>query len=182
MISIMIKYVALLRGINVGGKTIRMGDLKTVFDSLGFTEIKTVLASGNVVFSSKETDTVLLTKEIEQALAKTFGFSVSVTIRTADYIVELVKPNPFKSITVTPDVRLYVTFLKENTKSTLVIPYESPRKDFQIISITSDELFSILFLGAKTTDIMEFLDKKFGKTVTTRNWNTVKKISMLKKL
>lgn len=175
----MTDYVALLRGINVGGKTIKMHDLCSVFESLGFENIKTLLSSGNVIFSSKELDSKILTHQIEQALEKTFGLAISITIRPTDYIKELVNSNPFKTITITPDVRLYVTFLKENTKKSIVIPYESPQKDFRILSMTSDELFIVLTGNGKTTDAMDFLEKKFGNTITTRNWNTVKKISLV---
>jgi uncharacterized protein (DUF1697 family) len=173
------RYVSFLRGINVGGKTVKMDKLKSVFESLGFTDVKTLLASGNVIFLSEETDAKILNKKIEAALHEAWGFDISVTNRTIKYIQELIESNPFKTITDDAGIRLYVTFLKEDNRSNLVIPYESPKKDYRIVSATGDEVFMIVEADGKTTDAMDFLDKKFGKKVTTRNWNTVVKISML---
>lgn len=173
-------FVALLRGINVGGKIVKMDVLKKAFESAGFQNVRTLLASGNVVFESEQTDDNILQKILEEKLASVFGFEISLVLRPQDYIQEIVKSEPFKKIAVNPQTRLYVSFLAPKTKSQIVIPYESADKSFQIISMTHDELFSVLTVGAKTTDAMTFLDKKFGKKITTRNWNTVLKISMLK--
>jgi uncharacterized protein (DUF1697 family) len=173
------KYVCFLRGINVGGKTVRMENLKEVFVSLGFVDAKTLLASGNVIFSSKEEIVAVLIKEIELALNRAFDMDISVVLRTVDYIQELVKSDPFKNIPNEPGMRLHVTFLKEKTKKSLVIPYESPKKDYGIVCATNDEIFVVVKTEGKTTDAMTFLDKQFGKNVTTRSWNTVVKISML---
>jgi uncharacterized protein (DUF1697 family) len=177
----LMKYVCFLRGINVGGRTIRMDNLREVFQSLGFSNITTLLTSGNVIFSSKESNTEVLTKEIELSLNRAFDSDISVVIRTFEYIQELVESEPFKTITAQSGMRLHVTFLKEKTKKTLTVPFEPPQKDFGIVSATSNEVFVAVTADGKTTDAMTFLDKKFGKTVTTRNWNTVKKISALKK-
>lgn len=173
----MITYVALLRGINVGGKTIKMDALKKAFESCEFENVRTLLASGNVVFESLETNEKVLTKQIEEMLLKTFEFEVSVILRPIKYIQELVESNPFKSIIVTPELRLYVSFLAEGIRGSIEIPYISPQKDFRILSMTGGELFSILEVTGKTTEAMNIIEKKFGKKVTTRNWNTVKKIS-----
>jgi uncharacterized protein (DUF1697 family) len=173
------KYVCFLRGINVGGRIIRMEILKEVFVSLGFRDAKTLLASGNVIFSSKETDVVILTKEIELALKRAFDMEIGVVIRTIEYIQELVKSDPFKTAEQELGTRLNVTFFKEKTKKTLTVPYESPQKDYRIVSATSDEVFMAVKAEGKTTDAMTFLDKQFGKGLTTRNWNTIKKISLL---
>jgi uncharacterized protein (DUF1697 family) len=169
-------YVALLRGINVGGKTIKMDALKSAFISLGFQNSKTLLASGNVIFDSEETNEKQLTKLIEEKLQNTFGFEIIIVLRTIDYIRALIDRDPFIKINPSPDLRLYVSFLAEQTRKSIEIPYESPQKDFRIISMTDGELFSVLEVNGKTTDAMNMIEKKFGKKVTTRNWNTVKKI------
>lgn len=168
-----------LRGINVGGKTIKMNLLKKAFESLKFKDVKTFIASGNIVFASDETDEQRLIHSIEEKLQQTFGFSISVIIREVDYLHELVTSDPFKHIHVTPNLRLYVTFLGDNAKKSIDLPYVSPNKDFQIISMTDSELFSVLEVDGKTTDAMKLIEKTFGKNVTTRNWNTVKKLASI---
>jgi len=183
------KYVALLRGINVGGnKKVPMSDLKKAFEALGFSDVKTLLNSGNVVFSAKEIEPVLLTQQIEQTLAKTFGFPIPVIIRIKDEVRSFVDSNPFKSLVVTPETRLYITFLSEKPTSNLKIPYVSPEKNFTILEISHNEIFSAVLVSEQynTTDAMKILEKEFGsprdeagKNVTTRNWNTVVKLAAL---
>jgi len=114
----MIRYVALLRGINVGGnKKVGMVDFRQMLEELGFTNVKTLLNSGNVVFDSPATNAKLLTKEIAEAFIKTFGFESKIMLRTLSEIVALIKLDPFKEIKVTEELRLYVTFLAEKSSS-----------------------------------------------------------------
>ncbi len=171
-------YVAFLRGINVGGKTVKMDILKKSFEEIGFANVRTLLASGNVLFESETSDEPVLVRQIESKLREVFGFEIIVQIRTKEYLHELILANPFKE-GGSVDVKLYVSFLTPNTKNVLTIPYESPDKTFSIISATKYELFSTLYTGGKSTDAMNIIDKRFGKKVTTRNWNTIKKIAML---
>jgi uncharacterized protein (DUF1697 family) len=106
------------------------------------------------------------------------GHKVSVQIRSIDEIQKLADRAPFKKIKVTPETRLYITFLPEKPKSKLKIPYESPEKDFKILEVSDREICSVVTLspGRGTLDMMGFVEKEFGKNITTRNWNTVGKI------
>ena len=172
-------YIALLRGINIGPhKRIKMADLRQVFKSWGFTNIRTLLASGNVLFESDEADTQSLQQNIEANLAETFGFEVPVIIRTLEEIQALADADPFQEIKVTPDTRRYITFLSEKPNSDLPIPYESPEKNYRILAVSDHEVCSVLTLTdeMRTTDAMNILEKEFGKNITTRNWNTVLKL------
>ena len=172
-------YVAFLRGINVGGhRRIKMAELRQAFESSGFQKVKTLLATGNVVFESPKTDAQSLTQSIEEKLKATFGYEIDVILRTIEQIQELVDSNPFKAIEVTPDTRLYVTFLSDKPNSRLKIPYESPEKDYKILDVAGGAVYSVLTLAANTrsTDAMAILGKEFGKKITTRNWNTITKI------
>ena len=175
----MTKFVAFLRGINVGGnKLIKMDDLKKCFASAGFKNVKTILASGNVLFESSNADEDALAKKIADKLKAELGHNVGIQIRSIDEIQKLADRNPFKKIKVTPETRLYITFLPEKPKSKLKIPYTSPDKDFRILEVTNREICSVvdLNLGRGTVEAMSILDKEFGKNITTRNWNTVGKI------
>ena len=182
----MIRYVALLRGINVGGnKKVSMGDLQAMVMLLSCTNVKTLLNSGNVVFDSLETNEKSLTKKLEETFAKTFGFESKFIVRKLSDIAAMVKNDPFKQVHVTPEHRLYVTFFADPSAggltTSLKLPYLSPNKDFHILQKTDREVFWMITLSAKTrtTDAMNFIEKEFSKFSTTRNWNTVKKIAVL---
>lgn len=173
------RYAALLRGINVGGnKKVPMADLKKHLEKAGYENIKTLLASGNVLFDADEKDPKKLRATLEALLEKKFGFTIPVILRTVEELKALEKTNPFKGIVVTPETRLYVTFLSEKPKSTLKIPYESKEKDMRILRVTDGEVISVFLVTEKygTTDGMGVIEREFGKNVTTRNWNTVMKL------
>ncbi|MDH6678231.1 uncharacterized protein (DUF1697 family) [Rhodococcus sp. LBL1] len=91
----MTRYVALLRGINVGGINIKMADLRPVFTDLGFGDVKTVLASGNVLFSSDSTDVAGLKSAIEAALRKAFAYEAWVFVLDLDTLARIVEAYPF---------------------------------------------------------------------------------------
>lgn len=152
-----------------------MDDLKRAFESLGFGNVKTVLASGNVLFEAQRTSATLLAKTIEQKLKQRFGSDIGVIVRTLKELERLAESNPFRGIAVTPQTRLYVTFLSEEPTSRLKIPYATPDKAFRILRVTTSEVSSLLTLSPDhgTVDLMQIIEKEFGRKVTTRNWNTV---------
>jgi uncharacterized protein (DUF1697 family) len=175
----LITYVAFLRGINVGGnKPVKMDILKKFLEQSGFLNVKTLLASGNVVFESGETDVEKLVSEMEALLHNKFGFEIPVILRTTKEIQKIVDSDLFKKIQVTPETRLYITFLSEWPKSELTIPYESSDKNFKILEVVGREVVSVLTVTRDrgTIDGMNILEKMFGRKITTRNWNTVLKI------
>jgi uncharacterized protein (DUF1697 family) len=176
------KYVAFLRGINVGGNhKVPMKDLQKVFFDMGFTDVKTLLNSGNVLFEGDEIEVSLLQKKIGEQLENAFGFRIDTFVFTQKNIKEMVERNPFKNITVTAETRLYVTFFPDAPKSNLKIPYESSEKNFRILEVSDNAIFSVLLLSEKfhTINVMEIIGKEYGKNVTTRNWNTVVKMAEL---
>ncbi len=172
-------YVALLRGINVGGnKKVPMAVLKKALEKEGYENVKTLLASGNVLLDGGEKDAATLRKNLEPLLEKTFDFTIPVIVRTAKELEALAKKNPFKGVKVDDDTRLYVTFLgASKPKGTIKIPYASPDGTFRILLAAKTEVVSVLQLdGTRTVDAMLVLEKEYGKDVTTRNWNTVMKL------
>src|SRR5262249_43759410 len=135
------KYVALLRGINVGGnKLVNMEALKKWLTSLGLRNVKTILATGNVIFETTETDEDALGKKIEAKLEEALGHRVGVLVRPMKEIQKLVKREPFKAIKLTPETRFYVTFLSKNSKTLLKLPYETPEKAFRILEATKRQV------------------------------------------
>lgn len=174
------KYIALLRGINVGGnKKVPMADLKKLMEKEGYKNVKTLLASGNVIFEATEKNESKLKTTLEKIYEKKFGFTIPVLIRSAESLEKLAKTNPFKGIPVTKDTRLYVTFLSgDKPKGTIKIPYSSETGALKILRASPTEVITVIVLDPKvdTVKMMGILEKEFGKNMTTRNWNTVEKL------
>jgi uncharacterized protein (DUF1697 family) len=172
-------YAAFLRGINVGGhKLVKMDDLKKAFESLGFKNVKTLLASGNVVFQAPAMSASVLTKQIGEKLKKTFGFEIGVLIRSIRELQRLDGTKPFDGINVTPRTRLFVTFLFEKPASSLKIPYVSPDGNFKILRSSKSEVCSVLTITnlRRGMQFMAILDREFGRMITTRSWSTITRI------
>jgi uncharacterized protein (DUF1697 family) len=167
------RYVAFLRGVNSGGnKTVRMEVLRKTFEDLGFVNVRTVLASGNVLFDTDTPDEKSLEQEIENVLPGVIGFESTVIIRTIEDIQRLVLFHPFETVAPNPDNRLYVTFIQGKPETRLVFPVTG--KGYTILGIFDGAVCSVVDLSvAKTPDLMQALDKEFGKGNTTRSWNTV---------
>jgi len=184
------KYVAFLRGINVGGhKPLKMDALRTAFESLSFQDVTTVLASGNVLFESRSAGTSTLAKKIERRLATIFKHDIGVIVRTLAEIQSLADAKPFKRIKVTPRTGLYVTFLPEglvinagfDVYSGAITPKNASKTRlpvFEIVRVSDGEVCSAVTRSAdgQTTDFMAVIEKLFGRKVTTRNWNTIARI------
>jgi uncharacterized protein (DUF1697 family) len=168
------KYVALLRGINVGGhKKVPMSDLIETFKKQGFHNVKTLLNTGNVVFEGKKE----WLDDIPFALEDTFGFKIHTIFLPFDKVMDIVKSDPFKNIKVTPKTRLYVTFLTEKPMTALKIPYSTDDGGYKIIEVSEIAIFSVLDLEKTgTIDSMKILEQEFGKNITTRNYNTIIRI------
>src|ERR1700759_4910262 len=124
-----IAYAAFLRGVNVGGNhLVKMEDLRRIFEALGFSEVRTVLASGNVVFESGEKDAGKLAALIRAGLKNKLGHDVEIIVRAVEAIREIVAANPFAGIA--SDAKCYVTFLPEKVEVKLTVPDVSPARDF----------------------------------------------------
>jgi uncharacterized protein (DUF1697 family) len=168
----MTKYVAFPRGINAG-HAMKMEELRGVFESLGHERVKTVLASGNVLFESRKTSEASLTKELEKALEARFGARIPVVLRTRAELERLADADPFGSVEVTPKTRPYVTFLKAKP-GRRKLPTGT---GYEVLGIVERTVCSVVDLsGATSPDLMRVLDKEFGTDVTTRGWNTVEKV------
>ena len=169
------KYVAFLRGINVGGnKKVPMKELIECFEKMGFTNIHTLLASGNVVFEGKEA----FLSNVESNLEKTFGFPIDTIIFPSSNIKDIINSQPFINVEYTPNKIFYLTFFREITKSNILIPYSTNDGSFHILKISNNAIFSVVEKDKTgTVQAMKILEKQFGKQLTTRNFNTVKKLS-----
>jgi uncharacterized protein (DUF1697 family) len=173
-----IVYAAFLRGINVGGnKLIKMEDLRKAFEFYGYRDVKTVLASGNVLFSAPEENTTALSRNIASKLKETFQHDILVIVRSIDELRELDARQPFKDVEITPQTKLFVTFISENKKHREILSL-SRHDGFQILQISDDTICSVLDYqpGIDAVLLMSTIEKEFGKNVTTRSWNTITRL------
>jgi uncharacterized protein (DUF1697 family) len=168
-------YVALLRGINVGGhKRIKMDQLRKSFEALGFEQVKTYIQSGNVVFKTANLSPIGLSKRIEESILRDFGHSVSVTSRTLDEMGEAIKTNPFLKKRGIDQAKLHVMFLPE-------CPLPSDLEQLQGLTVAPDQSHCLgkqiyLYLPngvAKSSLANNPLERRLLKRGTVRNWRTV---------
>lgn len=173
------RYISILRGINVGGnRKILMKDLKSLYDGLFFLKVETYIQSGNVVFESDlKLSNADLEMKIEQAIIETFGFDVPVIVRTADEWARSIVNNPFWKEEDAYIDRLHLTCLKEMPSPELL----EKIKLFQFLpdryEILGRDVFIFCAAGYGTSKLVNsFLESKLKTPATTRNWKTVMKL------
>lgn len=176
----MIKYIAILRGVNVGGKRkILMADLKQLFEKLDFNNVFTYIQSGNVIFKTKKKDgNTKFADLIEKSIADNYGFEVPIIIREFDEIEKIIMKNPFKKGDEITDIkRLHVTFLKNTPKKSeldKIATYDFNPDKFEIIDNNIFVFCSGKYSDSKLTN--KFFESKLKVSATTRNWKTVQKL------
>ncbi|RED66198.1 DUF1697 domain-containing protein [Cohnella lupini] len=171
----MITYIALLRGINVGGKMIKMDQLRQVFESLKLNNVRTYIQSGNVLFESQE-DREQLIRSIEQAIEKSF-FQVTVVLRTVKELEEVVSDTPYRVTDLAETDSLYVTFLAENPSAEAIDRCYSFKNEVDEFTIVDREVYILIHKSYGTSKFSNnFLESKLKVKATTRNWATVNKL------
>lgn len=163
--------IALLRGINLGKRRIRMADLRDAFIDMGFVDAQTLIASGNVVFTS---DAEGLAARIEKGLKARFGFDVPTILRPLDNLIALRDSAPFGSEAESEDQKLYAWFLGRPDIARLDVPREVPG-NYAIVSTRPDAFFAIVYRqpSGRFGDGLDKAGKPFDPYITNRNWNTV---------
>jgi len=173
------KYVSILRGINVGGqKKIKMTDLKALYEAQGFENVTTYIQSGNVIFESKEADKENLKSLIEKAIEEKYMFHVPVDVRTNQELGKIVKDCPYEEAKVNENgTKVLVTFLQSSPsdkKRELLLKYvKLPEK----LTIQGGEVYLYCPNGyGKSKLSNNFIENNLGVSATTRNWKSVKKL------
>ena len=171
-------YFSLLRGINVSGqKKIQMAKLKLLYDSLGFQNVTTYIQSGNVIFESNDKDCDILSERISQKILDTFGFEVTVIIRTKDEWIKVIKNNPFAGKAEIDQTRLYITFLHQEPDEIDADGLDQSKSKTEKYAIVGKEFYFYCPDGYGRTKLSNtVVEKKLKVTATTRNWNTVNKL------
>jgi uncharacterized protein (DUF1697 family) len=166
-------YVALLRGINVGGRrSVPMAELRAALAGLPLEDVQTYIQSGNVAFRAPCEDPARLVDDIEQAIAERFATGVTVLLRTADELAAVVSANPFLDRQVAPTT-LLVTFLSARPD---VPPgrLEVPAGETGELVLAGREVFVHTPGGYGRSKLGNaFVEKRLGVAATTRNWRSV---------
>ncbi|MBU3676602.1 MAG: DUF1697 domain-containing protein [Chitinophagaceae bacterium] len=174
-------HIALLRGINVGGnRLIKMDALKALFINHGFTDVKTYIQSGNVIFNGNIMDVNHTTIQLEQAIQTKFGVEVPVMIKTIEQWENIIQQNPFVQEHGVDEKNLHVTLLgnKPTPASLKILPTSPVNGDaFSLIDETIYLHCQNPYHQTKLSNA--FFEKTLGVKATTRNWKTILKIGQL---
>lgn len=170
----MTQYIALLRGIGPGNPKMQNDKLRSVFEALGFTNVRSVISSGNILFDSPRGTIAKLENDIEAAFPEILGFTTTVIIRSKEEIQDLIDKTPFKGLSHSARTSLNVTFLR-NTPAPDIQPPEG--EHYMVTGVYEREICAIIdTTQAKTPDYMRKAEKIYGKQITTRTWKTIERI------
>ncbi len=172
----MTTFVALLRGVNVGGKAkLPMAELKPALSSLGLEDVVTYIQSGNVVFRSADGEKQIAAG-IERRIADFFGLDVSVLIRTRAELGQIAGANPYTAEEVDPK-RLHVVFLDAAPAATAVSQLDPDRSPPDEFSVRGREIYLRLPNGgARSKLTIDYFESRLDVRATARNWNTLQKL------
>ncbi|HEV8590631.1 MAG TPA: DUF1697 domain-containing protein [Pyrinomonadaceae bacterium] len=174
------RYIALLRGVNVGGKNmIKMETLREMVASLGFSNVKTYVNSGNVAFDAKKASDTTIAKKIHDAIDKELGMDISVMVRSADEIKKIISKNPYDG-QFENDKYLHIFFLNEELSKEDRDRLLANNSDVEFISIDGRTIYYMLKISILDSVLGKgFIDKKLKIPSTARNWRTVNKVAEL---
>jgi len=167
------RYAAFLRG--VSPMNAKMADVKRAFEAAGFTDVKTLLSSGNVVFSARGGAEASLERKAEAAMLEGLGRRFLTIVRSIDALRELLASDPYRAFRLTPAAKRIVTFLRDKPAAKLALPIEKDRA--RILSLKGKEAFSAYLRTPKGPVFMTLIEKTLGKEQTTRTWETVIKVA-----
>ncbi|HEV2737817.1 MAG TPA: DUF1697 domain-containing protein [Candidatus Elarobacter sp.] len=174
-------WIALIRGINVGGHVmVAMADLRAFFGALGFRDARTLLQSGNVVFSGTAQTDAELEVRLEKEAAKRLGLRTSFLVRSAAEWADVVARNPFPNEAQRDPSRLHVMFLKSAPAAPAVEALQAAVTGPEVVRAGARHLYITYPDGAGRSKLTgALIEKKLGTTGTARNWNTVLKLAAL---
>jgi uncharacterized protein (DUF1697 family) len=169
----MLTYAAFLRG--VSPMNLKMTDLKQCFLAAGFTDVKTILGSGNVVFGARAASEEALERKAEKAMNEKLGRTFLTIVRPVDALRDILESDPYKAFRLKPDSKRVVTFLRETPKKKLSLPIEVDGA--RILCMNDREVFTAYVQSPRGPVFMTLIQKTFGEEITTRTWDTVKKMA-----
>jgi uncharacterized protein (DUF1697 family) len=165
------RYVAFLRGVTP--MNLKMPALKRCFETAGFTDVRTLLSSGNVAFTARTSSPEALARRAETAMHSELGRSFGTIVRSARYLQDLLASDPFAQLDLPPKAKKVITFLRRPSEPGLKLPIQ--RDGAKILKIAGTEVFTAYVPGGKGPVFMSLLERTFGKDITTRTLDTVRK-------
>jgi uncharacterized protein (DUF1697 family) len=170
-------YIALLRGINIGKRRVKMEQLRALFSGLGLAAVRSYIQTGNIFFESADADRDALARRIEQHLAAALGYEVPVFLRTIAEVEHALQLDPFKHLEATPDTRFLITFISRPLPVDLKLPLTSPGNDYEILQATPGEVFSLLrIIDGRPSNPAPLIEKSCKGKTTSRFFGTTIKI------
>lgn len=170
---VMPRYAALLRG--VSPMNCKMADLKRALEAVGFTNVVTVLSSGNAVFDTKAATIEKLEKQVEVATEKHLGRRFGTIIRPVETLAALLAADPFVPFEPKATEKRVVSFLKTAYAAKLKLPLTLSKA--RIVALNGTEAFVLYEREDDGPVFMTLIERTFGKDVTTRTWDTVRKMA-----
>jgi len=154
---------------------LKMPALKAALEEAGFTDVRTLLSSGNVVFSGRRAADIAIEKKIESALEQQVGKRFGTIVRSIEELDELIEAEPYQQFRLPAGSKRVVTFLRKKPEGKLALP---PALDgARIWTVRGREVLSSYVRSDKGPVFMTLIEKTFGKDVTTRTWDTVQKVA-----
>ena len=151
----------------------KMSELRRCFERAGFTDVNTVLASGNVAFSARAASPAALERKAEAAMAKALGRTFYTIVRPANALRRLLESDPFRAFRLPANAKRVVTFMRKPRESKLPLPIELDGA--RIFAVKGGEVFTAYVPSQHGPVFMSLIEKTFGRDVTTRTWDTVRK-------
>lgn len=165
------RYVAFLRG--VSPLNARMPELKRCFEAAGFRDVRTLLSSGNVAFSSRGSSEAALARKAEEAMQATLGRTFGTIVRSSAALQYLLENDPFARFDLPASAKRVITFLRSPPAATVGLPIE--RDGVRILELVGAEVFTAYVPSPKGPVFMSLLERTFGTEITTRTLDTVRK-------
>ena len=167
------RYAAFLRG--VMPTNCKMADLKACFEAAGFWDVSTILSSGNVVFSAPRAAESSLERSAEAAMQKRLGRVFPAIVRSVDDLQALLDSDPYAAFGLPSAAKRVVTFLRDKPRTKLALPVE--QDGARILGVDDRTAFSAYVPGGKGPVFMVLLERTFGRDITTRTWDTLRKVT-----
>lgn len=173
-------YIALLRGINVGGKNkIKMSDLKSTLENIGLSRVQTYIQSGNVLFESAE-EAGPLRQQIEHEIKTVFGLSATVILRTALELEQIIANCPYAPDSLSEGESVQLTLLAETLPQEKIVLLSDSKNEIDEYEIHGQEIYLLFRQSILDSKLANNL-QKLGTIATTRNWKTITKLAALAK-
>lgn len=165
------RYVAFLRGVSPSNA--KMPELGRCFEAAGFSDVRTLLSSGNVAFSTRTSSPAALERRAENAMQSELGRTFSTIVRPVLYLQDLIASDPFADFDLPPMAKQVVTFLRRPTDAGVTLPID--RDGATILKMAAGEVFTAYVPSPNGPVFMRLLERTFGPNITTRTLDTVRK-------